>query len=412
MSDAPDPPDSHDPGSPDGDTAGMPAARMAEESVAGTATAVVQAPEPDAHAPPAQAATPSGPTAEQLALEAGWTMAVLYRKIEPIPTGGPSGLPTANELTEADRRKLEADRLGHLLQRLAAMPELTGSGLPTEVPAPDGNEAAWEEVLRKLNLDILCALAATRQQTQLAYELGRSLRDTANPPDQHPPTLTPSRVFARDRIATLQGWLAELSSELPPQAAAVVAISLGRWSEFAAITVGASSARLKNGDRTKLGETMDRYLLRQGDLWLMLLTGAYSTSGLLSPEGYVAAGELALRRSAAIIRGILQHYWAALLVGAVALGAILYLAVTYLGGAAKVWTSIAAIAGSLGITAQAVASTTARLAAEAERPVFAAAEEDAMAWAITTLPSLRLPPRRVHQLRKAGIAPTNSLGRI
>lgn len=94
------------------------------------------------------------------------------------------------------------------------------------------------------------------------------------------------------------------------------------------------------------------------------------------------------------------------------MGAILYLAVTYLGGAAKVWTSITAIVGSLGITAQAVASTTARLAAEAERPVFAAAEEDAMAWAITTLPPLRLPPRQVHQLRKAGIAPTNSLGRI
>ncbi len=94
------------------------------------------------------------------------------------------------------------------------------------------------------------------------------------------------------------------------------------------------------------------------------------------------------------------------------MGAILYLAVTYLGGAAKVWTSITAIVGSLGITAQAVASTTARLAAEAERPVFAAAEEDAMAWAITTLPPLRLPPQQVHQLRKAGIAPTNSLGRI
>jgi hypothetical protein len=339
-------------------------------------------------------------------------MAVLYGKIEPLPRGEAPGLPTANELEETDRRQLESDRLGHLLRRLAAMPELGRSSLPTKVPAPDGNEQAWEEALRKLNLDILCALAATRQQTQLAYELGRSLRDTANPPDQHLPELTLSRVFARDRIATLQGWLAELSSELPPQTAVAVAASLGRWNEFATITAGTSSARLKGGDRTKLAETMYKYLLRQGDLWLMLLTGAYSTSGLLSPEGYVAAGELALRRSAAIIRRILQHYWAALLVGAIALGAILYLAVTYLGGAAKVWTSIVAIAGSLGITAQAVASTTARLGAEAERPVFTAAEEDVMAWAITTLPSLRLPPRQVHQLRKAGIAPTNSLGRI
>ena len=154
------------------------------------------------------------------------------------------------------------------------------------------------------------------------------------------------------------------------------------------------------------------HLLRQGDLWLMLMTGAYSTSGLLSPEGYVAAGELALGRSATIIRGVLKHYWAALLVGAIALGAILYLAVTYLGGAAKVWTSIAAIAGSLGITVQAVTSATARLAAEAERPVFAAAEEDVMAWAITTMPPVRLDRRSVRQLRQAGIAPTSSLGRV
>ena len=379
---------------------------------------VPQVPEPDAQPPTAQAASmaqaasAASPTAEQLALEAGWTMAVLYGKIKPIPTGEVPGLPTANELQPADRRKLESARLGHLLRRLAAMPRFAGSSLPTKVPAPDGDEEAWEQALRKLNLDILCALAATRQETQLAYELGRSLRDTANPQDQHPPNLTRSRVFARDRIATLQGWLSELSSAFPPQTAAVVAASLGRWGEFAMITAGTSSAQLKSGGRIELAETMYQYLLRQGDLWLMLLTGAYSTFGLLSPDGYVAAGELALTRSATIIRRVLKHYWAALLVAAIALGAILYLAVTYLGGAAKVWTSITAIAGSLGITAQAVASTTARLAAEAERPVFAMAEEDVMAWAITTMPPLRLNRSSVRQLRKAGIAPTSSLGRI
>src|SRR5215471_11052314 len=224
-----------------------------------------QAPELDAQPLTAQAAAAAGPTAEQLALEAGWTMAVLYGKIEPIPRGEFPGLPTANELQPAERRKLESDRLGHLLRLLAAMPGFAGSSLPTEVPAPDGNEEAWQQALRRLSLEILCALAAIRRQAQLAYELGRSLRDTANPPDQHPPKLTLSRVFARDRIATLQGWLAELSSELPPQTAAVVAASLGRWSEFAAVTAGTSGARLKNGDRTELAATMYKYLLRQGD---------------------------------------------------------------------------------------------------------------------------------------------------
>jgi hypothetical protein len=399
----------------------MPAVTMAEKSPTGTATTVPDKSKPDAQPSPAQAATPSVPTAEQLALEAGWTMAVLYGRIVPIPPGEAPGLPTANELDEAGRRKLESRRLEHLLHRLAAMPGFAESGLPATVPTPGGDEEAWKAALRNLNLNILCALASTRQQTQLAYELGRSLRDTANPRGQDSSAAL-SRVFNRDRIATIQGWLAELSSGLPPhaelssglpsQAAAVVATSLGRWSEFATITVGTSMARLKNGDSTQAVKTMDNYLLRQGDLWLMLLTGARSASGLLSPEGYVAAGELALGRSVAIIRGILRHYWPALLVGAAALGAVLYLAINNLVGAAKVWTSIVAIAGSLGITARAVASATARLAAEAERPVFAAAEEDAMAWAITTMPPFPRGRRQVRQLRRAGIAPPSSLGRI
>jgi hypothetical protein len=378
-----------------------------EESAAGTATEVRRAAGRDAQAPPTQTAAPASSTAEQLALEAGWTMAVLYGTIEEIPQDKLSGLRTANELLPADRRELERDRLRHLLQSLAGMPEFHGSGLPTDVPALGEDDETRKDALIELNLKILCALAAGRQETQLAYELGRSLRDTANPPNAEL-----SRQFARDRIATIQGWLAQLSSDLPPQTATVVAASLGRWSEFASVTASAPRARLRNNASTTVAETTAKYLLRQGDLWLTLLTGARPTSGLLSPDGYVAAGELALRRSVAIIRSILRDYWPALLVGAAALGAILYLAITYLGGAAKVWTSIAAIAGSLGITARAVASTMARLAAEAERPVFLMAEEDAMAWAITTMPPLRLGPLQVRQLRRAGIASTSSLGRI
>jgi len=383
----------------------------------------------------------------QLALEAGWTMAVLHGKIQAIPPDKLLGLPTANELQEADRRKLELDRLRHRLQSLAQMADFSESGLPDEVLP---NFHALSEDLTKLNLGILCALAAAQSQALLAYELGRSLRDTANPPDERPagkdPAASLSRPFARGRIATLQGWLAALSGELPPRSAAVVAASLGRWSEFVAVTTGTPTAQLMNDedakvaaataapatppgttdpekaaapatppgttDPEKVAAVTARYLLRQGDLWLMLLTGTRTTSGLLSPEGYVAAGELALRRSAAIIRRVLQHYWAAVLIGAIALGVVLYLAANYLGGAAKVWTSIAAIAGSLGISARAIASTTARLAAEAERPVFAIAEEDAMAWAVTTMPPLRLRLVRVRQLRKAGIARTSSLGRV
>jgi hypothetical protein len=414
MPDATDPPEGHQPSSAGGN--------------AGDGQAANGAGKPQSARPSA----PSGPTAVQLALEAGWTMAVLHGTIQAIPPDKLLGLPTANELPEADRRKLELDRLRHRLQGLAHMAGFSESGLLDEVLP---NFHALSEDLTKLNLGILCALAAAQSQALLAYELGRSLRDTANPPDERPAgkdkAASLSRPFARGRIATLQGWLAALSGELPPSSAAVVAASLGRWSEFVAVTAGTPTAQLKNdqdakaavaaaapatpqgaNDAEKVAAVTARYLLRQGDLWLMLLTGTRTTSGLLSPEGYVAAGELALRRSAVIIRRILRHYWAAVLIGAITLGVVLYLAASYLGGAAKVWTTIAAIAGSLGISARAIASTSARLAAEAERPVFAIAEEDVMAWAVTTMPALRLRPLQVRQLRKAGIAPTSSLGRV
>lgn len=431
MPDRTDPPDGQDPGSPADGAPDVPATGLPADLPLASAATVVPAAgsagELEAaakHPPAAPPASPvtalAGPSAVQLALEAGWTMAVLYRNAllspgtEPEHPGELLVLPTANELQPGDRRKLELARLRDLLTCLAGTPELAGSvgpRLPADLPAT-GRDGALHEALARLNLDILCALAAARPELQLAYELGRSLRDTADPPDQHPPTRVLSVQFARDRITTIQGWLAALASELPRQAAAVVAASLGRWSEFAAVMASGPTPRLEDGDSAKVLETMYSYLLRQGDLWLMLLTGARPTSGLLSPEGFVAAGELALRRSTTIVLRILRRYWGALLISAAALGVILFLAVTYLGGAAKVWTSIAAIAGSLGISARAIASKSARLAAEAEQPIFAAAEEDVMAWAITTMPQMRLNRAGVRQLRRAGIAPTSSLGRV
>jgi hypothetical protein len=358
----------------------------------------------------------------QLALHAGWTMAVLYGKIADAPAGRPPELPTVNELAPEQRRKLELARLHYLLTGLLA--DFAGLAMLAEVPAGDEREEPQtrKSKLESLNLAILTALTATQPEIQLAYELGRSLRATANPPDGTASGL--AEQLAHGRIAKLQEWLVTLSPEFPLLTAAVVAGSLGRWSDLAAVTVDTNPARQTRGRlvglprlpaqdrRVPIAESMCAYLLQQGDVWLMLLIGELATSGLLTPEGYVTAGEAALRRSGAIVRGILRHYWVGLICVAAALGVTLFLAARYLGGAGKVWTSIAAIVGALGVSAQTIASTSSRLTAEAERPVFAMAEEDAMAWAITTMPPLTLTFRGVRHLRRAGIAPTASLGRF
>ncbi len=407
MPDVQDSPDAHDLHSTGAALAAAPAAvQLAGESVTEPVTV---AGEVALSQPPL--------TAVQLALHAGWTMAVLYGKIPAPPADDVPELPTEHELQPAQRRKLELKRLQYLLRQLSDRPGMEGAGLPTAVPADDLDETAQGDALTKLNLAILEALAVAQPGVQLAYELGRSLRDTVNPPLEHAndrksPAPAPARQLARGRISKLQEWLGTLSTQFPQHTAAIVAASLGRWSEFAAVTVNTTTSRLKQGDSTQVTTTLREYLLPQGDLWLMLLTGGRSASGLLSPEGYVAAGEVALHRSTAIVRQVLRHYAVALVIVAAALGGIIYLAVSSLGGAAKVWTTVAAIGGSLGISARTITSASSRLTAEAERPVFAMAEEDAMAWAITTLPAVRLTSRGVKQLRQAGVAPTGSLGRI
>jgi hypothetical protein len=361
-------------------------------------------------------------TAVQLALLAGWTMAVLYGKIG-SQTAGRHQLPTVHELPEDQRRQVELARLGHLLELMARLPEFAES----DVRDAERARGATAAELDARNLAILSALAATRPDIELAYALGRSLRDTANPPAITSPTNAPlppndkdrnvrpvelSQMLDRGRVATIQQWLATLSSQFPEHAAAIVAASIGRWSEIAAATISTTRTRLADRDTDAATGAMANYLLPQGDLWLMLLTGTRSIAGLLSPEGYVAAGEAALGRSARIVRGILKHYWVAWVILAIATGGLLYLSVRYLGGAAKVWTSIGTLGGSLGVSARAITSKAGRLTAEAARPVLAMAEEDAMAWAITTLPPIKLTRSGVRQLRKAGIAPPAGLGRI
>ncbi len=439
---------SADPKDPRSANAARPEHPAARQHAGGSGTATTR----EKAGPTTGPATAAGPpqTAVQLALHAGWTMALLYGEITPRTSRLPE-LPTVNQLPAGERRKLELRRLESLLKQLASLPEGTGSGLSAQVPGIDEHEA-HNEALREFNRAILDALAAAQPEIELAYELGRSLRDTVNPPSDPKAAKSLADELARQlapgRVATLQERLAALATQFPPRTAAIVAASVGRWSDLAVVTLGAPAGpaststqetiplapgagtpapaagtrapvagtrargQLKRSSKAEVAERMSEYLLRQGDAWRMLLTGARSTDGLLSPEGYVAAGEAALQRTAKIVRRVIQHYWVALVVMAAALGGLLYLAIASLGGAAEVWTTIATTAGSLGISARTITSTTARLAAEAERPVLTMAEEDAMAWAITTMPPVSLTARGVRQLRKAGIAPTGTLGRV
>jgi hypothetical protein len=391
---------------------GNPPSHAMPDGVAAVAAEVIT----QQSAGPVPPVAPAPLTAVQLALYAGWTMAVLYGNLQDQPDDVLE-LRTVNQLQPPQRRELELARIGHLLDELSCVPAIRPSDLTAKVPADGADAHVLSPNLADLHLAILEALAASPPDVLLAYQLGRSLRDTVNPPlvpaadPKQQPVPALARQFGRERIATLQQWLATLADQLPRHAASVVATCLGRWSEFAAVTVGTNS-QITRHNRASIEKTMCQYLLPQGDTWLMLLTGARPMSGLLSPEAYVAAAEEALHRSVVTARQVLKHYWFAVIIIAAAVGGLLYLTISNLGGAAEVWTSIATVGGGVGVSANAVGSATRRLAAEAGGPVFAMAEEDAMAWAVTTIPKVDLSRRGVRKLRKAGIAPPASLGRI
>lgn len=388
-----------------------------------------------------------------VALELGWTMAALYGPGRDGPNGSQERLPTEHELPQASLIDLDAARANALLHRLATM-----------MPKPAGREDSTPAVkktpgkpdLEASNLAILTWLAVRDREVELAYQLGRSLRDTANPPLRDVPDKTRDHQIydavwyqlSRGRVATLQEWLSVLSPRLPGDSATIVSASIGRWGDLVSTAFDPGTPGRLRGAPRRIGDTrkkvarghagppapptpsagsgrgsypseqaiageLYRSLLPQGDAWLNLLTGTQSSGGLLTPEGYVAAGEAALGRSARIIKRILVHYWFLLLVVAGAVAAALFFAARDLGGAGKLWTQIATVGGALGITAKGIGHRMATLTEDAGKSLFTAEEDDAKAWAVTCIPAnLKLTGPGVRALRRSGIRGPVPLGRV
>jgi hypothetical protein len=364
-------------------------------------------------------------------------------------------LPTEHELSRVERAQLEAvrlDCLGTALQSLfqdareqlpaQSITELKndlakgpGDAPPQPKEGSPGSQnptaVTWQTIhdeLQGLHLELLDWLACIGRPIVLAYELGRSLHDTVTSPyqallvdraqsDQQKPSTTIDALtsaLGRDRIATLQEWLGTLAPHLPTDSSSVVKASLGRWSDYVtAGLVDGYPGKAKGGaaGKKQFAEHSTEALLRQGDVWLNLLVGTQSLNGILTPEAYVAAGEQALSRSARIIRRVVVHYWPAIFIVVLAAAGLTALSGVYLGGAGKVWTQIATIGSALGITAKGIGSRIAKLADAGEKPIYRAAEVDAMAWAVTTLPKARLSIRGVRALRRSGVQGQAPLGR-
>ena len=369
------------------------------------------------------------PPPVSVALQLGWVMMVLFGPFapyDPTGTGVTDRLPTEHELQKPERIAVELTRLACLVKELNGQTKV-----PVSLPPPDSAGLAAtsstqlvDDITRRgalltYNAGLIEGLACADRQLGLAYQAGRSLRITANPLSSSDPSdavflAGVARNLRRERTVRIQSWLSVLTAALPNESGTIVNASLGRWSDWGTTVLDESgNARLRQPDavHTYAGQVRST-LLEQGDAWLNLLTGTQATAGLLTPESYVAAGEAALSRTTRIVRKVVEHNWVSLVVLAVALAVVLYTSFRYLEGAAKVWTTIASIAGALGITAKGISSSVVRLSSAAERPIYHAEELDAMAWAVTTLPPEGpVAPAATRELRRLGIQPAAPLGR-
>ena len=391
-------------------------------------------------------------------LRLGWTVAVLYGVSRATVGGGPDPDPlprdqlrSEHELDPRGRINLEMTRLTALIQSMnGAQSPYEGKFSPNVAPvktawwgsaepashAPPDDDVykervlALNEALPDFNLSVLTESAKCGLELELGYETGRTLRDSVDPPGYRPvpPTATAGDAgqdgipltdrlkesLDRDRVAIIQEGLTVLAPHFPDHAAKIVSSSLGRWSDLAQVTLmdGGPGRLRQDSPAAKQGfaQQMQPLLLRQGDTWLALLVGEQTTSALLSPEGYVAAGDAALRRTAQIITKVAWRYKWALLVLLAALAAVLAGAAVYLGGASKLWTSIAALVGTIGVTWKGIANAIPKLAGDAERPIFGLEEVEAMAWSITVLPSVQATRAGVNYLRASGTGPRAPLG--
>ncbi len=355
-----------------------------------------------------------------IALDLGWELAGLYsaphvpskkpagRESEPnVGDAPPRFLPTLSELSPAERTRLSLGRIRVALFRLthvfvAAVVDV--STVDAAMAAFDRSDLAQLKAeLVNLHDELLLRLHVVDPNLGKSYDLGRALVYTC----QRPSSWAEVRdEFQRFRLATLSGWLADLSTYLPDHACRAVAISLSIWQEAIPDPDQRSHAGQLALDLGGDAEArLLRQLRRQGGLWRTVLTAAKDPRQMLGASDYVAAVGRLAKRALRLLFSWRTYFLVpvVLLAGGVAIYLILSSGGQEIN---KIVGAIATGAGALGITASGARMTVGRWALTVEEPMWAAEIDVAIGGAITTLDRdwvvrLRQRPSRI----AAAIAP-------
>jgi hypothetical protein len=304
----------------------------------------------------------------------GWQMAELYRpKARRRTTKIDGDLPGIGSLGDQQRAEILVAQVKAGVTKIADA--IKQSGLPAvDLSALEAGVAGEAEALRaavaKAHEDLLRTLTATNFRFGKAYGLGRALADTCRKP-------TDMALFkielAEHRIATLHGWLDDLSGAFPPHAAHSVATSLQRWVEWAAHPPDA------HADANALAA-----LRRQGELWRSLLSAEKSGTGMLETDNYLDAARDLAHQMHIVLRGLIARLpW---LVGLAAALLLAGVALLIVGGSSEIVAGAGSIVAALGLTWKGIGGALGQLAGRLEQPLWGAVLDDAIADAITLLP--------------------------
>jgi hypothetical protein len=285
------------------------------------------------------------------------------------------------------------------------------------------------EAVLRFHLALLMALTAADFRLGKAYGLGRALAETVRLPEADDPASF-RRAFAPHRLATLQGWLADLKSAFPPHAAEATRGSLEGWAAWAeaptlrlAIDGKPSSdgqtdwQTSRAGRRPRSGplprppwpaswlarqsprpqvrqvdwgsaqdrQRITRALHRQGQLWRAILSGEKDCLDYLATEDYVQVADQLLGRIRHLTLRFIRRFWiTTTLVTLILAGAII--TVLRVHAASTVVAAVVAGAGVIGVTWKGAAASLGRVLAQAQRPLWESELDVALARAVTWTP--------------------------
>jgi hypothetical protein len=306
-------------------------------------------------------------------LALGWEMADLYAAPGSAApnAASPGRLPPVGELGSHQRLQGGIARIAMLARQ--ALGDLAVPSTEALRALKPGDPVASRQALHEFHVALATALAATGTAAPQAYDLGRSLADICRDPSDLSELM--ARLDTR-AVVPIQGRLADLSTKLPPHAAAAVAATLEQWCRW---TIDARARESMDDVRGALS--------RQGTLWRALLTGDKDATEMLDPDTVIAASVRHASKLGTLIRGLAGAYLPAVGLLTVVSGLLVY-AIVVQSGIATVVAALGALGATLMVIRKALELTVTDTMAELRRRLWGAELDAAVAQSI-----LRLPPR-------------------